>query len=121
MLERLVSEAAADPAREICGLLFGTVRSIDDARAAANVAADPARFFEVDPVVLIAALRTERTGGARVIGSYHSHPSGSAIPSAHDLAAAQAGALSLIVTGREARLWLATAGRFIEKQLTVDE
>ncbi len=111
LMDRLLVEAAADPDREVCGLLFGTDDSIEAAEAAVNVAADPARWFEVDPAALFGAIRAERAGGPRLLGHYHSHPSGSSAPSAHDAAAAMdAGRLWLILGRDEALLWRAAAG-----------
>ena len=108
LLDRIAALAAADPAREICGLLLGSGGKVEAILPAANVAADPARHFEVDPTVLIAAHRAGRACGPAVVGHFHSHPSGSAIPSADDAAAAAAdGALWLIIGGGEARLWRA--------------
>ena len=77
---------------------------------AANVAAEPARAFELDPAVLIAAHRAARAGGDAILGHYHSHPGGDPQPSSCDAAAAAAGELWLVVAGREARLWRAVAG-----------
>lgn len=111
LLDRIVALAAAAE-DEICGLLLGAAAGHIMAIApAANVAADPARHFELDPTVLIAAHRAARSGGPNVIGHYHSHPSGVAIPSATDAACARPdGSLWLIVAGNEARLWIAQAG-----------
>jgi proteasome lid subunit RPN8/RPN11 len=75
--------AQATPA-EACGLLLGAGGVVREARACANVAADPLRFFELDPAALIAAHRTERDGGPTLIGYWHSHPLGVAEPSAED-------------------------------------
>lgn len=120
LLEELIDRAASSPSREICGLLSGTASRIERAEPAANVAADPAVRFELDPQALFAALRAERAGGPRLIGHYHSHPSGSAVPSACDAAAAEPGRYWLILGGGAARLWLARAGGFDEAVLTVD-
>lgn len=105
--------AACDLSREICGLLLGCDGRIEEARPAANVAADPARTFEIDPAALFAALRSERTGGPALIGYYHSHPSGAAAPSARDLEmAAEDGKLWLIVAGDVVTAWVKRAGAF---------
>ena len=116
-LAEIVVLAAATPGEEVCGLLFGADDRIDAARATRNVAADRHHAFEIDPAALFAALRAERGGGPRLIGHYHSHPGGSAIPSRRDLAAAVPGPLWLIVTGAEARLWRLGDGRFDEVPL----
>ena len=108
LLDRIRAEAAADPEREICGLLFGRDdRRIEDAGAAANVAADPARSFEIEPTALLAAHRAHRTGGLRLLGCYHSHPNGAAMPSPRDAdsVAPTAGFLWLIVASGAARLF----------------
>lgn len=121
LYRRLIEAAAASPDAEICGLLFGGDGRIDAIRPTANVAADPASGFEVDPVALIAAHRAARRGGPRPIGHFHSHPRGPASPSPRDLAAAENGSLWLIIghgnAGHEARLWRATAGNFLEVNL----
>lgn len=124
LLEQIMSEAAADP-HEVCGLLLGDAGRIQEIRPAANVAPDPARHFELDPAVLIAAHRAARAGGERIVGHYHSHPSGVPAPSATDAASAVPdGSLWLIVGGGVARLWVATAGRdgqvhFVEALLDI--
>ena len=110
LIEQILAEAAAAPDREICGLLFGNAAAITSIRPTVNVADDPAKTFEVDPEALFVALRAERAGGARLIGHYHSHPNGSATPSARDAAAAEPGRLWLIAAGGEARLWMAGSG-----------
>ncbi|PTQ07363.1 peptidase [Sphingomonas oleivorans] len=109
LLGQIVDEARENPAREVCGLLFGRCDRIEAAASAANVAAHPADSFEIDPQALFAAIRAERGGGPRLIGHYHSHPNGSARPSARDAAAAEPGRYWLIVGGEEALLWRAEA------------
>ncbi|MGE4323731.1 MAG: M67 family metallopeptidase [Sphingobium sp.] len=123
LMEQILDAATRDPA-EICGLLLGGAGRIDTVLPAANVAPDPRHHFELDPVVLIAAHRAARTGGPRVMGHYHSHPSGDPVPSATDAAnAVSDGTLWLIVAGRSARLWIAGAGGggvvFTEARLVV--
>jgi proteasome lid subunit RPN8/RPN11 len=110
LLEEILGHAAAEVGTEVCGLLLGTGDRITAIRAAANVAAEPARAFELDPAVLIAAHRAARAGGDGILGHYHSHPGGDPAPSACDAAAAAAGELWLVVAGEEARLWRAVAG-----------
>ncbi len=113
----LIQQAAAKAAPlEACGLLFGA-DGVVRASVAANVADDPARRFEIDPGALIAALKAERAGGERVIGYWHSHPSGDATPSATDAAmAAGDGKIWVIVGADSVTAWRAGAsglyGRF---------
>lgn len=74
---------------EACGILLGSVAQVEAAVITANVASDPARHFEIDPVALIAAHRAARDGtGLPVAGYFHSHPNGLARPSATDQASA---------------------------------
>jgi desampylase len=119
-LAQIISVTTADPINEVCGLLFGSPTEIRRVAPACNVAPDPRTAFEIDPSALIAAFRNERSGGERLIGHYHSHPSGSAEPSARDLAAAEPGKLWLITAAARARLWLAEQGSFREMQLIVN-
>ena len=80
----LREEAAKAAPEECCGLLLGKGGRVLEARAAANVAPDPARHFEIDPAVLFAAHRSARDGGLELLGYYHSHPDGHPVPSATD-------------------------------------
>jgi len=85
--DMLRAERLAAPA-EACGLLLGTGSHIQSAVETANVADDPLRHFEIDPVRLIAAHRAARAGGPGIIGYFHSHPNGLDRPSATDQASA---------------------------------
>lgn len=119
LLADLLARAAATPAMEVCGLLFGSDTQIEGAVAAANVADEPSRRFEIDPAALFAALRAERAGGPRLIGHYHSHPNGATSPSPCDVAAAEPGRLWLILAGGEAGLWRATAAGFNAVEMVI--
>ncbi|HEU4959370.1 MAG TPA: M67 family metallopeptidase [Sphingomonas sp.] len=123
-LQQIRAEAAATE-WEICGLLFGAADQIEEACACANVAADPASRFEIDPVALLAAHRAMRAGGPQLVGCYHSHPGGSARPSPRDAAAAAPdGMIWLIAAGGDVTAWRAVeagpvAGRFAPIALDV--
>ncbi len=119
VLTQVVAAATASPDAEICGLLFGTAGLIEAAEACANVAADPARTFEIDPSALFAAHRRARGGGPSVVGHYHSHPSGLPVPSARDAAQAMGdGAIWVILGGGEARAWRSVEmGAFVEEMI----
>jgi proteasome lid subunit RPN8/RPN11 len=70
---------------EACGLLVGTAADrVSRLEPAGNVAAEPARRFEVDPRQLLALHRRLRGTPERLIGHWHSHPGGQAVPSACD-------------------------------------
>ncbi len=129
MAEAIRAQAAAAGDEECCGLLLGDRESgvVSALLAARNVAADPRRCFEVDPAVLLAAYRNARGGGPDVIGHYHSHPFGIAMPSTTDAAmAAGAGEIWLIVGhGGTLGAWRALPGgevhgRFKPVSMTID-
>lgn len=91
---------------EACGLLLGCGAHIETAQPAANVHPEPQRHFEIDPAALIAAHKAARTGGAKLIGYFHSHPNGLARPSATDTAmAAGDGRIWAIAAAGEVSLW----------------
>lgn len=73
---------------------------------AQNVAADPARHFEIDPAALISAGKDVRSGGIPVLGFFHSHPNGVAAPSSTDVAhAAPDQHIWLIIADRSITAW----------------
>ena len=128
VLAAIIADARATPALERCGLLLGQGDDILDWQAAANVHADPARHFELDPAALIAAERAARGpsgAGRQVLGHYHSHPAGAAAPSLDDAAAAAPdGRLWLIINANEVSLWRSVAdgerhGRFCAEPLAI--
>ncbi|WP_176495804.1 Mov34/MPN/PAD-1 family protein [Sphingomonas sp. HMP6] len=117
LLVGLLNEAERSPEHEVCGLLFGTPARIEQALRCCNVAPDPRSAFEIDPVQLIAAHKAERRGGPRIVGCYHSHPSGPPLPSARDAAAAMTdGAIWLIIARREAGFFCAIENGAIERR-----
>ena len=126
IVQLIAAQAAVDPALEVCGLLFGTDDAIETAVACRNVAEDPATRFEIDPAALLAAYRTQRSGGPRIVGCYHSHPSGAAHPSACDAAMADPnGWIWLIAGGADLAAFRATDdgaihGRFDAVDYVVD-
>ena len=106
VLAGIRAEAAAAHPLEACGLLFGSVDEIEGWQLARNVAEEPAREFEIDPRVLFAALRSERAGGPRLMGYWHSHPSGDVRPSSRDREAAEDdGRVWVIVAGDDVAAW----------------
>lgn len=93
-------------ASEACGLLLG-VRAgprarVVAARPARNLAADPARGYLLDPGDWLAASRAAELARLDLVGYYHSHPDGSGVPSAADLAGAWPDHYYLIVAGSPA-------------------
>jgi proteasome lid subunit RPN8/RPN11 len=98
--------AAALPA-EACGILLGEGARITEARPTRNNHPAPATHFEIDPQALIDAHRAARAPDApQVIGYYHSHPTGPAVPSATDRACANGdGKVWAILAGEDVTFW----------------
>ena len=104
--EDLLTYAAQAHPHECCGLLLGEGGRVTHAQPTANVHPNPATHFEIDPVALIGAHKVERVGGPRIIGYYHSHPTGNPEPSATDRAsAAHDGRLWAIIAGGKVRFF----------------
>ena len=98
---------------EACGLLLGGADLIAQATACANVHPTPRTHFEIDPAALIAAHKAERAGGPGIAGYWHSHPTGSAVPSPTDRASASGdGKVWAIVAGGEVAFWRDLPGGF---------
>lgn len=119
LLERLRAIVAADPMHEVCGLLLGQGSAIEAIVEARNVAADQRTSFEIDPRTQIDAHKAARAGGAPIIGSYHSHPSGLARPSQRDLEMAREAELWLIFGGEDVTAWRRGATEFQRLRLDV--
>ena len=106
VLAGLRDEAARAHPCECCGILLGSGDRITALQPARNVHPEPMRQFEIAPQALIDAHRAERAGGPRVMGYYHSHPTGMPEPSATDQRqAARDGRIWAIIAGDEVRLW----------------
>jgi len=96
-----------------------------DMHPVANVAADPARRFDMDPAGQIAALRAIRETGSEMLAIYHSHPSAPPEPSIHDLdGMGYPDALYLIISLNikgvlEMRAWQREGEAMAERQLTI--
>jgi desampylase len=98
-IDDLYSIAAASSG-EICGVLVGR-RSprlvVDTLIPARNLHPTPQSHFLLDAHTLLHADAQARNTGAQIIGFYHSHPNGSALPSPQDRRDAWPGYVYLIV------------------------
>ncbi|MDB5697485.1 MAG: hypothetical protein JWN69_289 [Alphaproteobacteria bacterium] len=127
LLDRFAAEAEAAAPREVCGLLLGNRGMISASVALPNSADDPFRGFAIAPADQFAAARAARAAGLRILGCYHSHPSGVTTPSLADAAqAGEAGFYWMIVHGARRRLWISrtqgkVAGRFDPVELEIVE
>ena len=103
---QLLDWAESAGGHECCGLLRGAGDRVIALELAQNVAADPARHFEIDPAALFSAGKDVRSGGIPVLGYFHSHPNGVAAPSATDIAqAAPDGRFWLIIAAGAITAW----------------
>src|SRR6478736_4541286 len=120
--ERISGEAARALPEEACGLLLGRGGRIEQAKPARNVHPTPQTHFEIDPQALIDAHRAARDGGPRVLGYYHSHPTGRAEPSATDRAQASGdGRIWAIAAGDDVTFWRDDEDGFVALSYTVDD
>ena len=103
--DAMVAHARRDAPRECCGLLIGRGRRIDLALPMANAARRPRTRFQVDPREHIAVRRVLRqvAPALEVIGLYHSHPDGPAVPSDRDVAEAHYPDWLFVIVGRGGR------------------
>ncbi|NOZ41977.1 MAG: hypothetical protein GXP02_02240, partial [Alphaproteobacteria bacterium] len=66
-------------------LLVGTGENMGtDVIPSPNRSDQPQKNFEIDPALIIRHHKRTRRGTARIVGHYHSHPDGQALPSSHD-------------------------------------
>ena len=108
VFESLRNEAAAAHPRECCGLMTGKPGLIEAVLPAKNVSPHPETAFEIDPGTLMRIHREVRDIQRHVIGHYHSHPNGSAEPSARDAArATHDGQVWIIIAGDTVTGWQA--------------
>ena len=127
-IDRILAHTVADLPAESCGVLLGrdrpAGRRVSGVVAARNVASEPRTGFTIAPEDLVAASRQARETGLEVVGYYHSHPDGGAVPSGRDRAAAWPGVSYLIVAtaGRspgEMRSWRLAESGFEEESVHV--
>jgi proteasome lid subunit RPN8/RPN11 len=91
--QRLILEQAiAERPSEVCGLLGGRWQreqgNVTVVIPLANVATTPHVRYQIDPKAFVDAYQQIERRRDEMIGIYHSHPFGTAIPSATDLAEA---------------------------------
>ncbi len=105
VIELLRAEASGAHPEECCGILLGEGDAINAALPARNLHPEPRTRFEIDPQALVDAHRAARSGGAKVLGYYHSHPEGPPHPSATDRAQAAHDGLIWAIICKDAIGW----------------
>ena len=94
LLRRIAIAAEEAYPEECCGLLIGFRDPsgrvfITEIAESGNTAPPPrGNRFEVDPAVRFAVMRRLRGSHLGILGHYHSHPDGPAVPSQYDAAMA---------------------------------
>lgn len=86
----LIQQAKSAQPAEICGLLVGQVmhdetRVVKQIIPIANIAENPQRHYEMDPIALLRTLKRIDAAELQLLGVYHSHPSSAPIPSQQDV------------------------------------
>ncbi len=84
LLDEILAHARSEAPLECCGLLLGRAGRIEESVRARNALASRTRFL-IEPEDHFAALRHARQLGLEILGAYHSHPRGDAVPSPRDL------------------------------------
>ncbi len=87
VLDGLAAHARDAAPLECCGLLAGSGEVIDEFVRTRNIRASEVAY-EIDPRDHITARKSLRGRRRSVLGAYHSHPRGPAVPSATDTAEA---------------------------------
>ncbi len=115
--------------RESCGLLLGSFdgRTLRIGRVlpTPNGATDSSSF-RIHPQRVLDAVRWARSEGLALVGAYHSHPSGSAVPSVADRDDAWGELVHVIVsceqgTAAAARVWRLTPDSVVELDVELIE
>lgn len=104
-IDKLLNAARTAHPNECCGLIEGE-RDGNNWRALAlhetkNLAENPRVHFLIDPETHFSLLRALRGTEREIIGCYHSHPDGSAEPSATDRSSANEDGFLWLIAGRE--------------------
>lgn len=127
LCERIIEHCVGALPDEGCGLLLGhrdaVAAVIVEVRLERNVLASP-RHYEIDPAAVLAADRQAREAGQQLLGAWHSHPDGPAVPSATDRAEAWPDWCYLIIgladpAAPELRAWRLLGEDFVEDSLEI--
>jgi proteasome lid subunit RPN8/RPN11 len=124
---QIVAYCVAELPLEGCGLLLGeragTLARIAEAWPA-TIARASAECYEIDPETVLAADRAARAQGRVLLGAWHSHPGGPAVPSGRDRDEAWPDWCYLILDLADAeapvlRAWRLFEGEFVEDALEI--
>lgn len=111
-IEARLRELTAGAEVEVCGALVGTDSAIIEVWPLANRSAHADRSFLIPAEDVLRVEQAAEARGLQVLGFYHSHPRGAAMPSPSDLRQAVPGYMYLIVAENgEMRAWRLRADR----------
>lgn len=95
--------AAATPDQEICGLLIEEQGGVE-AHLSPNRHPEPSLGFAICDAFHARTQRIARARGARIVGCFHSHPSGETAPSDTDLLAANEDGFIWLICAPDGRM-----------------
>src|SRR5688500_18712083 len=105
IIDRIRAEASNSPA-EICGALIGDGSVVTETRALPNQSVHTHDSFYIPATEVMRLERAAELEGHMLVGVYHSHPNGEAVPSATDVHDAVPGYVYWIVSrSGEVRAW----------------
>lgn len=102
-VETIRRAAAASPEKEICGLLVGGADAVE-AYETPNRHPKPENGFAVCDAAHARLQRQARAAGAKIVGCFHSHPSGETAPSETDLLAANGDGFIWVICAPDGRM-----------------
>lgn len=84
-VQAIIAHALEGYPFEVCGVLLGRAREVDEVVPVANRETESPRVrFQIAPEDLVRIQREARTRGREIVGYYHSHPDHPARPSETD-------------------------------------
>lgn len=81
----MVQHARTAAPHEACGIIGGTGERAERIIPVPNAAADPLHHYRLNDADFVRAIYDLEAAGLELIGFYHSHPTGDALPSATDV------------------------------------
>lgn len=108
--------------KEACGILLGLNNRVNRLWPAKNVHEKPITNFEIDPQTLIDVHREMRDQDEEILGYFHSHPKGLAMPSVVDQdRALRNNLLWAIKAPEQIRIWRDAHDGFVELPFEIFE
>ena|SRR5579859_838536 len=86
--QQIIDHAVKGRPNEVCGLVGGRNRIGHTVVPLTNADLTPSVRYRINPVEFVAAYHRIERNGDELIGIYHSHPIGAALPSSVDIAEA---------------------------------